>query len=418
MKLIFSLVYLMMFGSLLAQTDAKQIIIADRVNSKVQQQKPYIILISVDGFRYDYSEKYQAKNLLQLSDQGVKAQSMIPSFPTLTFPNHYSIASGLYPSHHGLVNNNFYDRKLNTIYTMSDRKKVRDSTYYGGTPIWVLAEQQKMLTASLYWVGTEAPIKGIYPTYYYAYNDKDLDDIRTKTVVNWLRLPEAERPHLISVYYPEVDHDGHTYGPDANETKKAVQHIDSCVKVMVDAVAELNLPVNFIIVSDHGMTNVDVKKTVQLPVDIDTSKFLIPSEGNLLELYAKNEADILPTYQKLKRQEEGYKVYLKANAPLWWHYGFKDDDYNRIGDILVVPEWPSVFNLRNKNISPGWHGFDAYLMKDMHAIFYGWGPAFKKGVTIPAFENVHLYPLIAEILGLQITDKIDGDIKVLKPTLQ
>ncbi len=401
-----------------AQTDTTQHVIEGRVNSVSQQNKPYVILISADGFRYDYAEKYQAKYLLALRKKGVSATSMIPAYPTLTFPNHYSIVTGLYPSHHGLVNNNFYDPQRKGFYRMSNVGNVRDSSWYSGTPLWVLAEQQQMLTASFYWVSSEAAIQGIRPTYYYNYNEKITIGKRIQTVVDWLKLPSEKRPHLITFYFPEVDHEGHLFGPDAPETEHAVHTLDSSVNEMTIAVTKLGLNVNFIFVSDHGMTKVDNTNTLLLPAGIDTSKFLIPSEGNLVEMYAKNKADILPAYELLKKNESDYKVYLKRDMPRNLHYRTKDDKMNRIGDIMILPNCPKVYNFYRRKLNIGWHGYDAYAVKDMHATFIAWGPAFKQNVSIPSFENIHVYPLITTLLGLEVSDKIDGKKKVLKKLLK
>ncbi|HUP13694.1 MAG TPA: ectonucleotide pyrophosphatase/phosphodiesterase, partial [Niastella sp.] len=175
---------------LVAQVDITQHIVPGRSNSARQQKKPYVILISADGFRYDLADKYQAKLLLQLRSNGVEAMSMVPAYPTLTFPNHYTLATGLYPSHHGVVDNTFYDKKRDEIYRIGNRNAVEDSSWYGGTPLWVLAEQQQMVTASFYWVGSEAAVKGVRPTYYYRFNDSIDIDTRLKTINNWLTLPE------------------------------------------------------------------------------------------------------------------------------------------------------------------------------------------------------------------------------------
>ncbi|HEY6503413.1 MAG TPA: ectonucleotide pyrophosphatase/phosphodiesterase, partial [Chitinophagaceae bacterium] len=183
-----------------AQADTTQKISIGRKNSIEQQQKPYVILISSDGFRHDYAERHGAKNLLALSSQGIQAEAMIPSYPTLTFPNHYSIATGLYPSHHGLASNYFYSPRRKQFYSMKDPVTFKDGSWYGGTPLWVLAEQQQMLTASFFWVGTEADIKGVRPTYYYDFNDSIPIDRRIQAVVNWLQLPPELRPHLITFY--------------------------------------------------------------------------------------------------------------------------------------------------------------------------------------------------------------------------
>ena len=398
--------------------DTTQKIISGRTNSQEQQQKPYVILISADGFRYDYAKKYGATNLLQLSDEGVRAESMIPSYPSLTFPNHYTIVTGLYPSHHGIVNNYFYDRNRHAFYSMRNSKTVKDGSWYGGMPLWVLAEQQQMLTASFYWVGSEADIKGVLPTYYYSYNEAIPIDRRIQIVKEWLQLPPERRPHLITFYFPEVDHNGHSYGPDAPETAQAVRWLDSRVQKLVDEVRSTGLPVNFIFVSDHGMTKVDTDDPLSMPAVIDTSRFIIPSGAELVELYAKNKEDISDTYVKLLQEKKGYQVYLRENMPAKLHYGIEDDVMDRIGDIILVPDSPKVFSFSSRKPNPGSHGYDPYLVKDMHATFYAWGPAFKNNLLIPSFQNVNVYPIVTTILGLQYSEKIDGTPAIAKEILK
>ena len=407
-RFILILIQFLFLFRLYAQPDTTQKIIQDRRNSPAQQQKPYVILISADGFRYDYAEKYMADNLLTLSREGVRAASMIPSYPTLTFPNHYSLVTGMYPSHHGLVSNYFYDPGRNASYSMRNANTVKDGSWYGGMPFWVLAEQQQMLTASFYWVGSEADIKGILPTYHYSYNEVIPIERRIQIVLDWLQLPPDRRPHLITFYFPEVDHSGHSYGPDSPKTGEAVRWVDSSIKKLTDAVKTTGLPVNFIFVSDHGMTNIDVENTLPMPSAVDTSKFIIPRGSELVVLYAKNKKDILPTYQKLKKQGNGFKVYFKSEMSKQLHYGDKDDLMNRMGDILLIPDWPKVFHFSTRKPNPGAHGYDPYLVKDMQATFFAWGPAFKKGMRIGSFENVHVFPVVAKILDLKYTHKIDG----------
>lgn len=388
--------------------DTTQHIISSRKNSLQQQKKPYVILISADGFRWDYAKKYNAQNLLRLSSGGVSAASMIPSYPSVTFPNHYALVTGLYPSHSGLVNNSFYDRDRMDSYSMNNKAKVADGSWYGGSPLWVLAEQQKMLSASFYWVASEAAIKDTRPSYYYIYNEKIDIHNRIEGVVNWLKLPAAERPHFITFYLPQVDHAGHLYTPDAPETAKEVLFVDSAVNELNKAVKTTGLDVNFVFVSDHGMTAVDKDNPIGIPAAIDTAKFKVSGDGILVELYAKDKNDIQATYNELLKEAKGYRVYLKNNVPANLHYGATDDWHNRIGDILLIPEWPKVFNLYNKKINPGWHGYDPTEVKDMHATFYAWGPAFKKGLQIPAFKNVDVFNMVADILGLK-HQKVDGD---------
>ncbi|WP_162053060.1 alkaline phosphatase family protein [Pontibacter pamirensis] len=400
-----------------AQVDITQKVIPNRQNSPEQQQKPYVIMISADGFRYDYADKYQAENLLTLREQGVQAESMLPSFPSKTFPNHYTLVTGMYPATHGLINNYFYDPQRRESYSMRERHKVEDGSWYGGVPLWVLAEQQQMLSASFYWVGSEAPIQGVLPTYHYEYNEAIPFNERVQVVLDWLNLPEAERPHLITFYMPEVDHAGHSYGPDAPETRAAVKELDENIKKLTDAVATTGLPVNYIFVSDHGMTQIDTENTLLLPAAVDTAKFQVSGGGMVVELHAKDESAIKSTYRKLKQEAKDYKVYRKTNMPAHLQYGAKDDAYNRVGDILLLTEAPKVFHFSTRKPAPGAHGYDPVSVKDMHATFYAWGPAFKKGERVASFRNIHVYPVVAEILGLKYNHKIDGKKKLAKEIL-
>ena len=397
--------------------DTTQHIINGRTNAPEQINKPYVILISADGFRYDLAEKYHAQTLLNLSKSGIKAAYLQASYPSLTFPNHYTIATGLYPAHHGLVDNNMYDKKKNIYYSIGNRKEVADSSWYGGTPIWVLAEQHKMLSASFYWVGSETAVSGVRPTYYYNYNDRINIDTRINELKKWLQLPEEKRPHMITFYFPEVDHAEHKYGPDSKETENAVQLIDESIKKMTEALEPLHLDIDYLFVADHGMTTVDTKNTLSMPASVDTAKFRIAGGGSIEHLYAKDPADIQATYAAAKNEAKDYDVYLATEMPKHWHYSKKDDNYDRIGDIILVPHLPKVFNLGKYPAQLGQHGFDPEL-PEMHATFYAWGPDFKKKKEIPGFENVHIYPLIAKLLGLNYDFKTDGDIKVLEGILK
>jgi predicted AlkP superfamily pyrophosphatase or phosphodiesterase len=412
-KFVCAALVIFFFGSkpLIAQ-DTIQQVVDGRKNAAVHLAKPYVILISIDGLRYDYVDKYNAPNLKRLRSEGVQAKSMIPSFPSVTFPNHYTVATGMYPSHHGLVYNQFYDRGKKASYTMSDRKAVEDGSWYGGIPIWVLAEQQGMVSASYHFVGTEAPIQNVLPTFWYKYSDGTNIDYRIDRVVEWLRLPVESRPHLITFYMSDVDHAGHTYGPDAKETERAVLYVDSAIGKMTDRVNKLGLPVNFILLADHGMANVDTVTRINIASMIDTSKFILRGGGTSLHLYARDASDIKPAYEDLKKKENNFVAYLRGDIPSKWHYNVKDDRFDRIGDIFIVPKYPHVLSSWRGRISPGAHGFDPAI-PEMHATFYAWGPAFKKGKTIASFENVHVYPLLCKLLGLKYTHQIDGKPKVL-----
>jgi len=398
-------------------SDSSLRVVPGRTNSAAQEKKPYVIFISADGFRHDLADKYKAKNLLALREKGVAAKSMIPSYPSVTFPNHYSLATGLYPSHHGLVDNTFFDPKKGKGYAISNRLAVEDSSWYGGVPIWVLAEQQQMVSASFFWVGSEAAVGGVRPTYYYRFNDKIPMDERLQKVKEWLTKPEAERPHLILFYMSQVDHAEHMYGPDSKEAEEAVHLIDDVVGRMTRIVDSLGLPVNYVFVADHGMAQVDTVHGIGLPSAIDTTKFVLAPDETELHFYAKDKKDIKPTYEALKKEAKDFDVYLPEETPARWHYSATDDRFGRIGDIILVSHFPKVFNLRGRRIIPGMHGFDN-MIPEMGATFYAWGPAFKPHQKIGSFENVNVYPMIARILGLKVTSSIDGSPDVLAGTLK
>ena len=410
------IIAMMMIATSFAQ-DTTQQIIAGRKNSTAQMKKPYVIMISIDGMRTDFTEMHNASFLQKASKEGVRAKYMIPSFPSLTFPNHYAIATGQYPAHNGLVDNTYFDKATGVQYSMSNVKLVTNPKYYGGTPIWVLAEKQEMISASYFWVGSETPVEGTHPTYYYNYNEKTNIATRIQAIKDWLSLPEEKRPHLITLYFPEVDHDAHTYGTKDNKVTKAVQFVDSAINAIQESLASLHLPINYIVVSDHGMTDVDNVNTMGLPKQIDTASFRVPWGDALLHLYAKDSSKINSTVEALKK-DTSFNTYSLNETPAYWHYAKKDDRFDRLGDIIITPKLPKVFNLGTRKTTPGKHGFDNHH-PDMRATFIAWGPAFRKGLVIDGFENVNVYPLVAHILGLQLDEtKIDGSLKVLAPILK
>jgi predicted AlkP superfamily pyrophosphatase or phosphodiesterase len=424
MRKLFFLPILILYGLLHAQDtlnrslpDTAQHILTGRTNSPGQIHKPYIILISADGFRFDLAEKYKAGNLIRLRSSGVAADYLQPVFPSLTFPNHYSIATGDYPVHDGIVDNTFYDPARHQVYSMGNRKVVEDSSWYGATPIWVLAEQQQLLSASFYWVGAESAIQGIRPTYYYKYNNQITMRDRIQDVRNWLSLPDDRRPHLITFYIPDVDHQEHTYGVHSKQTEEAVHYVDDAIAHLVSSLDSLHLPVNYIFVSDHGMVDIDTVNTLRLPKTIDTSRFIILNSLAIVHMYAKKKTDILPAYNKLKSAAKDYDVYLATNMPARWNYNKKEDRYNRMGDIILVAQAPKVFQLTPRSLPVATHGYDP-ANPLMRATFYAWGPAFKTNLRIRGFENIHIFPLITEMLQLKITTAVDGNLKVLKPILK
>ena len=401
--------------------DTAQVVIPNKVNSTFAKEKPYLILISTDGFRYDYAKKYNAENLLKFSNQGVSAKAMLPSFPSITFPNHWSLITGLYPSHHGLVDNFFYDYSRKEFYAMSKKENAEDGSWYGGVPLWSLAEKQGVVSASLQWVGSASEAGGIRPTYYYHYHEKFTPEEKINKVVNWLKLPEDVRPHFISLYFPEVDAAGHHYGPETDETKNAVKLVDNAIGNLVEKVNQLGLKnVNFIFVSDHGMIKIDKENPLSIPeMLLNKERFDIYNSQTLLRVVVKNPDEVKSAYRELKKSKtEDYQVFLTKKFPRKLHYGTKDDKYNRIGQILLVPNAPKIFLEKGKSTSAGKHGYNPRKTPEMKAVFYAWGDVFKNQTEIDEFQNVSVYPLVAEILGLKISEPIDGEVSVLEKTLK
>ncbi|MBS1548432.1 MAG: alkaline phosphatase family protein [Bacteroidetes bacterium] len=398
--------------------DTAQIITSTFNNSEMTEQKPYVILISSDGFRYDYMEKFQTKNLLKLAKNGVWATNgMYPSYPSITFPNHYSLVTGLYPAHHGLVDNIFYDPQRNETYKIGS-KTVTDGSWYKGTPLWTLAENQGMKAASLFWVGSESNAGGKRPSYYYPYHEKFSGSDKVKIIKNWLTLPKEQRPHLITLYFPEVDHAGHRYGPDAQQTKDAALLVDKAIQELTNELADLHLPINYIFVSDHGMIKIDEKDYIKMP-KIDKEKFVVVNSTSFARITAKNTSDIIGLYQELKQQPHSdYKIYLTKKIPKRLHYSSREDSTRRIGDIILVPKRSKGLIDEGRKISLGKHGFDSHRIPEMKAIFFAWGPAFKENKKVSSFENIHIYPLVASILGLEISEPIDGKTKKIKRFLK
>ena len=415
--LLFSLSLFSQHGSM----DTAQVVIPNRYNTVEARAKPYVIMISADGFRYDYAKKYNAENLLNLSGEGVRAEAMIPGYPSITFPNHWTLITGLYPSHHGLIDNYFYDYKRKAPYAMSDKTNAEDGSWYGGLPLWGLAEQQGMLSASLMWVGSASDAGGTRPTYYYPYHEKFSPQEKVDKVINWLKLPMDKRPHFISLYFPEVDAGGHHFGPDAKETEDAVHKVDAAVGELVRKVGELSLQnVNFIFVSDHGMIKVDGSNPLEIPqLLLDKNRFDIYNSQTLLRVYVKNPAEVKSVYKELQvHKTSDYEVYLDKKFPRHLHFSAKDDYYDRIGQILLVPNAPKIFLEKGKKPSAGKHGYNPTVVPEMKATFMTWGPAFKSHRTVGEFENVNVYPVVADILGLKIRQPVDGKLKVLKQIIK
>jgi len=369
------------------------------------------VLISIDGFRHDYAERYQAMNLLKIAKEGTQASSLIPCYPSKTFPNHYSIATGLYPENHGIVGSYFYDPELDDNYMANDREDVRDGSWYGGNPIWSLVNQQGLKSATYFWIGSEAKIKKTRPTYYKNFNSNTKPAKISNQIIDWLKLPPETRPQFIGAYYSLVDAAGHTYGIDSPELKEAVEEIDHQIGYLRHELSKTKLPVNLIIVSDHGMTNSNYQSPIYLDdvINLDSVKHVL--RDTHIMIYEPDTLVRKVVFNTLSLNNTGkYKVYPKEEIPQ--EYNFRNNV--RIGNILMVANHPYIFSGRNEKNGKATHGYDP-KDKDMHGIFYAMGPDIQKESEIGAFENIHLYPMLADMLNIPYdTSAIDGDYKILE----
>ncbi len=381
-------------------------------------------MVSLDGFRHDYVKKFNPPHLSKLIKEGASAQSVIPVYPSKTFPNHYSIVTGMYANKHGLIDNPFYDTEIEAVYSSSNREVSLDPKWYGGTPLWQLAQGQGLKTASFFWVGSELPIKGQYPTYHKKYDPAIPNQERIDQTVAWLSLPEAERPRLITLYFSLVDDAGHRYGPDSPEVKQAVLQADSLVGKLQNALKNIALPITLLIVSDHGMEQINPVQeyfvNLEKIADLRDTTINFFSNAVHTQFYFKDKTKIDKAYQDLKKNEKNYTVFLRKDIPKHWHYNLP----TRTGDMLVVAKPPYLIGGNHaekkmyKEQTRGQHGYDPYTYKNMHAIFYAWGAHIKPNFALPTFEIVHIYPLVAHLLGLDIPKDIDGKLKVLKKILK
>ncbi len=380
-------------------------------------ERPYVVLVSLDGFRYDYAERYKAANLLAIGKAGAAAEGMIPSFPTVTFPNHISLVTGQYPEHHGIVGNSFWDPARKEMYSM-DRSST-ESAFYTYKPLWVVAEEQNVKTAAMFWPTADSEIGGVRPAYWSLYDGKFPNEQRVAKVLEWLKLPERERPHFITLYFSDVDSAGHSFGPDSPETENAVQRVDKLVGDLWTGIKALPLPVNLLVVSDHGMQT--TQGSVNLSEFADLSKVRVVGGGPVAMVYAPDSQTAEQVYASLKGKSPKFEVYRRKETPASWHFS----ENERSGDLVICVneatslttgpprERPERQGPPRPNSSRGAHGFDPAQFKTMQAIFYAAGPNVRPGVVIKPFENVNVFPFMAKILGITPPPGIDGSEKVL-----
>jgi alkaline phosphatase D len=375
-------------------------------NARNTENQPYLVVLSLDGFRWDYPDSVATPNLDKIAQQGVRAKSMQASFPTKTFPNHYTIATGLYPSNNGLVNNSFVDER-GLMYSMGNRKAVEDPEFYFGEPIWNTAEKQGIKAATFFWVGSEAPIQNMRPSFWKSYEHNFPFEQRIDTVIAWLKLPAEKRPRLILWYMHEPDGVGHTYGPFAKESNQEIHYLDSLVGVFMYKLNHLSIGenVNVIVLSDHGMGRISDEKQIFLNKILKpqwTSTIVGGNPFYNIKATAGNVDSIL----FVLNNTQGVTAYKTSEVPERLHY----KSNIRTMDIIAFADSSYSLHENSKRDykGKGTHGYDN-RNTDMDAIFYAYGPAFKQNYSQKRFINVSLYPLFCKILGIKEAPN-DGDI--------
>lgn len=387
----------------------------------IKDLRPTVILISLDGFRYDYLEKYKPKTLNRLARLGVRAKWLIPSFPTKTFPNHYTIATGLYPEHHGIIENNIWD--FGTTFTLSKREELQNPRWWLGEPIWVTAEKQGQHAGAFFFPGTEAPIGGVRPTFWTEYNGEISNSARVDTVLGWLDLPRDRRPTIYTMYFSDPDDAGHAYSPDSNETGAAVERVDEAVKRLVEGLRtrKVDKKVNLIIVSDHGMAAVDQRNVVIMDDGFspDLAERVL-STGEIWQIFprAGKTDQIMAGLSMLQHTT----CWRKGDIPQRLHYAASA----RIPPIVCSSDEGWVMTSRERFEAQkkrsdfgrphGAHGYDNQI-ESMRATFIAHGRAFKKHKLVQPFANVEIYNLICLILGLTPAPN-DGNIANVKGMLK
>jgi predicted AlkP superfamily pyrophosphatase or phosphodiesterase len=408
------------------------------VNAVDQRAKPYLILISLDGFKAEYFDRLELPNLRRLAARGARAKALVPVFPSLTFPNHYSLVTGLEPQRHGIVNNRFYDPARNDTYIYTEQRTVTDGSWYGGEPIWVTAESQGMVSACYFWPGSEAAIKGVRPTTFNSYTSGVTNEARVKTVLSWLEEPVERRPHMITLYFSELDEASHANPLEAPEVVKAAQSLDASIGQLMDGIDRLPVrdQVYLLITSDHGMVNTSTAQTVRLDSILDATEIASVAagfSGPVASLHISGG----PDRARLIRDRINARVargtaYLRQDLPARFNYTSNP----RSGDIVVVmdegwtmsasrpaarttaapaaaTEKPAAQTAKRAAARApgeryGAHGWDN-AFPSMRALFLIAGPGIRQGVIVDEVRNVDVYPLMAELLQLRAAAAIDGE---------
>jgi predicted AlkP superfamily pyrophosphatase or phosphodiesterase len=383
----------------------------------VEPRERILILVSLDAFRWDYLQKYHPTNLNQLAAEGVHAKKLIPMFPSLTFPNHHTIVTGLRPEHHGIIHNNFFNPETKELFAFN-KPELQGPQWWGGEPIWATAMKQGRTANCCFWPGTGVAMAGLLPTEWKKYDGKPEPDEIVDIGLTWLDKPPEKRPSFISLYFHHTDSVGHKHGPDSPEIAASVAQVDVAMGRLVKGLHRLKLDdvVNLVIVSDHGMAEISPDRTIALGDFVDLKNVQVDFSGAVAGLRPL-DGNLDGLYDAFKSREKHFKVYRADNMPERFH--FRDNP--RIPPIVVVADDSWYLAKRSSSEPPtremnkATHGYDPEL-DSMGATFIAWGPAFRHSVTIAPFENVHIYNFLCATIGLKPAPN-DGDDRLVKEVL-
>lgn len=359
-----------------------------------------LLLISIDAFRADYLDRGMTPTLSRMAANGVRARAMEPAFPSLTFPNHYTLVTGRYPDHNGIVNNTMYDPKLGH-FSLGNRKAVADSRWWNeAEPIWVTADKHGLRTATMFWPGSGTRIHGHRPDDWLPYDGSLTPGQRVAQILRWLDLPPAKRPRFLTLYFDRVDHAGHTFGPDSKQVDAAMHRIDAALGDLVAGLQQRGLyrHMNIIVVSDHGMAPSPADQMIFMDALINMGTVHTVSMGELAGLNPK-PGHAAAVEAALLRPHPHMQCWKKNRIPARYHYGSNP----RVPAIVCSPHtgWTITTHAWRAHHRPnkGSHGYDN-ADPLMRALFIAHGPAFRRGLVVPEFPNVDVYPLMTHLLGL------------------
>jgi predicted AlkP superfamily pyrophosphatase or phosphodiesterase len=384
--------------------------------------KAIVILVSIDGWRWDYLDRFAPPTLTKLATDGVRAEGLIPQFPSKTFPNHYTIVTGLTLAHHGIVSNNMRDPGIEGTYAMSNRRVLADPRWWGGDPIWNTAERQGRVAAAMFWPGSETVIGGKQATFWRDFDDDLPNSDRVNQLLEWLKLPEGKRPSFLTLYFSDVDNAGHSFGPDAEQTREAALGVDRHMGDLVAGVAAAGLAdrVNYVVVSDHGMAGLSRDRMIVLDDYIDPTTADVVDWAPVLGVSPK-DGNVEKMYAALKDKHPHLHVYRRDEIPA--AYGLAG--HPRVSPIVGIADegWyitskteTNRWERHERNTPGGTHGYDARL-KSMQGLFIASGPRLQRGLVVKPFENLHLYNLMCAVIGIQPSPN-DGDFAVVKDMLK